>query len=271
MNYNDLPGLRWSTLKPGLDSPLAMQYALANPRPDSAAKSLGRAVHMLTLEGRDPPELPAVCLTPSGALSTSAAAKAALAQLAADGIDAYAPSDIAAAREIAAGIALHPIAAETLALCRHRERAFTATIDGEAVKCQADLWSDAGILADLKTTSRRLSSLRDVQAEVLRWGYHGQLAWYRRVIEAAGGEVLEIRLIVSQTCYPFDVAVVTLDDAWLAAGDELVSRALTNLAIARSATASGIKAPGAFPALAVLDVPRWMGNASETFDDEVGF
>jgi len=135
MNYNDMPGLRWSTLKPGLDSPLAMQYALANPRPDSAAKSLGRAVHMLALEGRDPPELPAVCLTPSGALSTSAAAKAALAQLAADGVEAYTPDDIAMAKTLAHLLTLHPVAAETLDLCRHRERAWQATIDGEAVKC----------------------------------------------------------------------------------------------------------------------------------------
>lgn len=265
MNYNDMPGLRWSRVKPGLDSPRALAYALDNAAPDSAAKGLGRAIHMVALEGREPPALPAVCLTPSGALSTSRESKAALAQLAADGIEAYTPTDIAEAKRLAHELTLHPIAAETLDLCPERERAWQATIGGVLVKAQSDLWGRAGILADLKSTSKRISTERDLQSEIIRWGYHGQLAWYRRVMRACGQDVREMRLLFVQTVAPFDVAVVVLDDDWMAAGEEMVDRVFAHYAIVQAAREAKIPVPGAHPSLVSLPAPRWLVE-----DDEAG-
>lgn len=265
MKYSNLPGLRWSRVKPGVDSPCALAYALDNPAPDSAAKGLGRAIHMVALEGKEPPSLPAVCLTPSGALSTSKESKAALAQLAADGVEACTPSDIAEAKRLSYELTLHPIAAETLDLCPERERAWQATIGGVLCKAQSDMWGRAGILGDLKSTSKRIATERDLQREILRWCYHGQMAWYRRVMRACGQDVLEVRMIFVQTVVPFDVAVVVLDDDWMAAGEALVDKVLANYAIVQAARAAGIPVPGAHPSLVSLPAPRWLIE-----DDEAG-
>ena len=257
MSYNEIKAMRWSVLKAGTVSPLALQHALANPSTDSAAKGLGRAAHLTTLLNEDPPQVPDEHLTPSGALSTSAKTKAWIAENA--GQEFYSAADIATAWAIRDAVLAHDEAAATLDACPIREVGVTGEVDGVPAKCKPDAIG-ATMLCDLKTTSATLDT-RSLAREILRWGYHGQMAWYRKV---CGRDDLEVRLIFVQSKAPHDVAVVPLGEEWMALGDELVSRALGSLARLRAAEESGVRAPGIAPGLLAVDVPRWLQEDEDT-------
>ena len=251
VNYNEIQAMRWSVLKAGTVSPLALQHALAYPAPDSAAKGLGRAAHLTTLLNEEPPRVPDEHLTPSGKISTSKKTEAWLAEQ--GDAEFYGDADIATAWAIRDAVMAHDEAAATLAACPIREVACTGEVDGEPAKCKPDAIG-AAMLADLKTTTAALDA-RSLAREILKWGYHGQMAWYRKV---CGRDDLQVRLIFVQSKAPHDVAVVPLGEEWMALGDELVSRALGSLAQVRAAEAAGVRAPGVAPGLLMVDVPRWL-------------
>lgn len=261
-DYNDLPGLRWSTLKAGLQSPLHLRHAMETPRTDTVALGKGRRVHVATLT----PERWGACYgtgpdlsqvrTKDGKISASPLAttegKALMAEwLAANpGVELVSDADRDAAFRISYAVETHPAAAPVFTACRLREAAWQVEIDGVLSKCQADLYG-GGTLGDLKTIGKMLS-VRALQRQVLDYGYHGQLAWYRRVMRAAGVAVDRCVLIFVESTEPHDVAVVDVSEEWLALGDELVDQAL-----AAYAEVIAGRAVGRFPGVVALEVPAW--------------
>lgn len=260
MNYNEMPGLRWSTLKTGLQSPLHLKHAMEVERTDKPCFRKGRRVHTATLEPHrwgefyGSPDL-SQCRTAKGELTTSPNAgsvKDAIAKWRADNpqMEEVTDAERDHAFRVAYAVQTHPEAAKVLAQCVDRERVFQATLDGIEAKSQADLYG-GGLLGDLKTIGKMLSE-RALQRQILDYGYHGQFAWYRRVMRANGVTVDRCVLIFVESAAPHDVAVVEVSDEWLALGEELVDQALA----AHAQVVAG-NAVGRFPGVVALDVPAW--------------
>lgn len=254
--YNDNPGLRWSSLSAGVQSGLQLAHERDHGREDTAALGLGRCVHLRALLPDQPVSVvPAEHLTPSGALSSSAKTKAWAAESAAAGVEYASPADIATADRIAAALQRHPVAAETLDACPVREVPVYAVVGGVAGKCCPDLYDPkTGLLADLKTHSGRgRFSVRSVVAAMQTYRYPGQMAWYRRVLRAAGLPVEEVRLVFVDTAEPHDVIVVQLDESWLAYGDRMVDEALGAWHDVQAGIIRGVA-----PDMVVPVLPHWL-------------
>lgn len=260
MNYNEMPGLRWSTLKAGLQSPLHLKHAMEVERTDKPCFRKGRRVHTATLEPHrwgefyGSPDL-SQCRTAKGELTTSPNAgsvKDAIAKWRADNpqMEEVTDAERDHAFRVAYAVQTHPEAAKVLAQCVDRERVFQATLDGIEAKSQGDLYG-GGLLGDLKTIGKMLSE-RALQRQILDYGYHGQFAWYRRVMRACGVTVDRCVLIFVEAAAPHDVAVVDVSEEWLALGEELVDQALASYAQVRAGNVFG-----RFPHPVALEVPAW--------------
>lgn len=260
MNYNEMPGLRWSTLKAGLQSPLHLKHAMEVERTDKPCFRKGRRVHTATLEPHrwsefyGSPDL-SQCRTAKGELTTSPNAgsvKDAIAKWRADNpqMEEVTDAERDHAFRVAYAVQTHPEAAKVLAQCVDRERVFQATLDGIEAKSQCDLYG-GGLLGDLKTIGKMLSE-RALQRQILDYGYHGQFAWYRRVMRACGVTVDRCVLIFVEAAAPHDVAVVDVSEEWLALGEELVDQALASYAQVRAGNVFG-----RFPHPVALEVPAW--------------
>ena len=264
--YNDHPGLRWSSLAPGVQSGLQLAHERDHGREDTAALGLGRVVHLRALQPDQPvPLVPAEHLTPSGALSTGAKTRAWAAECAAVGLEYATLNDAMTGDRIAAALQRHPVAVETLEQCPVREVPVYAVVDGVAGKCCPDLYDPkTGILADLKTHSGRgRFSVRSVVAAMQAYRYPGQMAWYRRVLLAGGLPGEEGRLVFVDTAEPHDVIVLRLSEDWLAYGDSLVDTALANLAAVQSGVVQGVA-----PAIVEPDLPAWLADTADSSDVE---
>ena len=237
----------------------------------------GRRVHVATLQPEcwdayysAGPDLSAVRTKdgkPSANPLATAEGKALMAEwLAANpGVELVSQADADLAQRIADAVWAHPEAFKVLDDCVGREVAYQATIDGTAVKCQADLYSGrSGTLGDLKTIGKMLSE-RALQRQILDYGYHGQMAWYRRVMRACGVTVNRCVLIFVEAAAPHDVAVVDVSDEWLALGEELVDQAL-----AAYAQVMAGNAVGRFPGVVALDVPAWATPEEDVADELEG-
>lgn len=260
-DYNDMPGLRWSTLKAGLQSPLHLKHAMETEREDKPCFRKGRRVHTAALEPHrwgefyGSPDL-SQCKTAKGVPTTSPNAdsvKDAIAKWRMDNpqMEEVTDKDRDLAFRTAAALHAHPASAPLFRACKQREVAYTADLgNGGIDKCQADMVGP-GILGDVKTIGKMLS-VRALQNQILNFGYHGQLAWYRRVMRANGVQVDRVVLIFVEAAAPHDVAVVAISDEWLELGESLVDEALAAFAKVQAGDVCG-----RFPGEVDLEVPAW--------------
>lgn len=128
---------------------------------------------------------------------------------------------------------------------------------GIACKARPDIWHpDRKICADIKTADD--ASPEAFMRAVVNFRYHVQQANYMRGFEACGERVDHYVLIVIEREQPHDVAVYSLDNAAIAAGDGLVHAGIARMAdcIARDSW------PGVCPGIADLSLPAWaIGNS----------
>ena len=67
------------------------------------------------------------------------------------------------------------------------------------VKCRPDFLTDDGVLVDLKTTRKDITSDYYVSREIYDYKYHRQLAFYKMVLELCNIEVKECVIILADT------------------------------------------------------------------------
>lgn len=269
--YNAAPGLRWSDLAPALTSGLQLAHHLRQPRADRPAFALGRAAHVAVLQPERLlgwPMVPPEHLTPSGSLSTKADTKAWMADMVARGVEPMGQADLNRALAIQVAVGAHPVASATLAQCVRREVPVYAKADGVDGKACPDAYDPAtGLLVDMKTTSSRGSpvTVRSCVAAIVRYHYAGQLAWYSRVMRAAGLAVGDWRIIFVDTSAPHDVFVLELGPEWQEYGDELVDKALA----VRAEVLAG-KVEGQAPALVSAELPDYLRETETGTDLDFG-
>lgn len=179
---------------------------------DTAAFQMGRAVHVLTIEGAD--KFDAEYLVADGPTNPKTGKPYGRetkmfkdwAELQTRPV--IGSNDHALMLKLSDAVHAHPIAADILS-AGFAEATVRAVWDGEPVQARLD-WFDPerGIIADLKTCA----DVDRFPFDIRDFGYVTQLAFYKRVLELAGyaGPSLRAYLIAVEKKEPYRVAVVEL-------------------------------------------------------------
>lgn len=216
MNYDEMPGVRWSYLKNYAHGAHFARWRAENP-PSGPSINLGRRVHQALLE----PDKwqPVIYLGGRryGAEWEKFRAKHADA-------DICTTAEVEQVTAIEEAVRSHPIA-ERLLDSGIYECPVTGVIDEVRLKGKIDAIAANNTIVDIKTTYGGVDP-RSVQRICLSHGWHGQLALYRelamRSVEVSGCSV-----IVVSTTAPHEVAVYRLSEQTLALGMSLVKRCLS--------------------------------------------
>jgi hypothetical protein len=152
----------------------------------------------------------------------------------------------------------HPQAKQIIS-ASDREQSLFADDDGLRLKSRVDCLPKAGnIIADLKTIE--LCDLDSVEKQIYNYGYFRQAAFYLRVAKLLGIEKSQFVLIFVEKVPPHCVALYSVDEIALEAGEAEISRDLTVL---RHCVESGTW-PGRETGINAASLPAWalkqMGN-----------
>lgn len=228
-DYRAILAVNWSLLKLYGHSPAHYRLAAdAPPQPPTPACLLGQAVHALTLEGeaayRD-----RFAVAPEGIDRRTKIGRETWQEFQdqAAGRDVLTADQAAAVLGMAEAIGRSRTANKLLARCTVRESTviWTDPVTGTPCKARPDAMDPAtGLLLDLKSTSD--ATLDAIRKDVARRLYHGQLAFYRRGLRAAGHPAAPCVLVFVESSPPHGVRAVVLDDEALGAGDNLVDQLL---------------------------------------------
>lgn len=118
-------------------------------------------------------------------------------------------------------------------------------------RCELDIVSDAGLLADLKTS---VDERRDAfGSSVFKFSYHWQALWYSLAHRAysGDGELLPFVFVVVRNSAPWSVETYTLSQDWLDIARQEIYEALIDLRDGRRHS----KTHGQ---IVKLDVPGWI-------------
>ena len=283
MNFEDytaIPAVNWSRLKLMGKSPKHYRDGYAAASTDSAARRLGRLVHLMVLEPDRVASAVAVWRGP-GTRATKAYKE--WAASVPDGVEEVTANEYDKASAIAASVRAHPVASVLLAHgMAEVTLSWTERVDDYAVPCKGRVdWlirsatpEQAAILpgvqpgdpvlVDLKTCGSIAE--RALARDVARMMYHGQLAHYDAGLLAGGIECAAIVLINVETNDPHDTACDLLPrDAALYGGQLLRSALLARLV---ECERSGVW-PGIAPELRTLELPAWAPGWEHDEDDDI--
>ena len=210
MNYEEVEGVNWSSLKNMHPSPKNMQSFLRSKRRDTAQMALGRAVHCALLE----PERFELnfCVKPKFDLRRNGEREA-LAKWEEEHSESehITQAQLETAFRCREAIANHEIASFFIP-GDDPERAIFWEDELTGLKCKARVDTLKGGVVDLKTTTQE--NLAAILRDAARRMYHGQSAWYHHAAVEDGlidGSRLPVNVFV-QTVEPFDVAVLRMTE-----------------------------------------------------------
>lgn len=258
-DYRALDALNWSSLKMMGDSPLLYRWRQEHPRPDTAALSMGRAIHVAVLE---PAEFGAAYREkPADVDYRTKSGKAWRDEATARGVEIITPEQSDTIVQCCESIASHADASALLSGTR-REETIRWTVDGVACKGRVDA-VNAERVVDLKTCR----DLGKFERDAASFCYHGQLAWYLDgAIAAKATDPDAVPYIVAvETSEPYDCAAFRLSETVIDAGRYLWRSYLDRWVACRDADLW----PGRHPSLEVLDLPPWAPGMRP--DEEEGF
>ena len=271
LDYSQIPGVNWSSLKIIERSPKHYRHGLTTPRPDTDTFRLGRALHTLVLEPHRFAEQYAIwpSISPATGKATRRAggewADFEAAHLAA-GRTILREQDIAEIEAMAEAVRADPTCAAWLDGMTHVEHVlqWTDAETGIGCKGRCDLVSAAGILTDLKTARDHAPGAMSRQASAL--GYHAQLAYYHDGALAFGIPVIGAAVLAVEKSAPYDCGVLTLSPEDIQAGRAHYRALLRILAECLEAdTWPGVYQGQPQP----LALPAWAAGVPE--DEEIGF
>jgi hypothetical protein len=261
--YAKVDALNWSTLREMRRSPLHYRHRLENPREDTTGLALGRAVHTAVLE---PERFPLEYVVFGGARRAGKEWEAF--KEANDGLTILKADEFANVIAMRDAVHRHKTAMSYLSGgAAEQTVTWIERINGVEIACKARPDYIGSVIADLKSTGDAGPGAFGRTAA--RFGYHCQLAWYRRGVRAALGRDLAMVLVVVETDAPHDVGVYRIGDDAMWAADEDINALLIQVAVCRTAD----RWPGANETATDLQLPSWVYGDQEsiTDDDEIVF
>lgn len=269
--------VNWSTLRHMRTSPKHYIYFLANPPGDTDARLRGRVTHCAIYE---PAALDARYVVEphfhrgmkdetareKGYAGGKEAAAAWEESIAASGAEVVKPELYFAAIKSRDSILADAIAGP-MVRGGYAEQLITWTDAATGIECRGRVDHVNGCLSDLKTT--RSVSPRLFNADIARYGYHAQIAYYFDGLAANGIPTSEPpALIVVESEPPHDVVVLEFSEQDIAAGRAVYRECLDRLAWCRSVdqwpgVSDGRKQRVALPAWAMPEEePLTMGGVA---------
>lgn len=261
-DYESIRAVNWSSLRhlhAGTGgSPLLYRWRIDNPRPDTAAFQLGRAVHCAVLE---PDEFASRYAVYPGPVRRGKQWDAWLEDHA--GVETLTAAEMDAVGHMSSAVhASEPARSALAGGAAEQVVRWTDADTGLECKGRLDLVRPDG-LVDLKT-ARDVDPRRFATA-VAQHLYHGQLAWYHAGAAAAkviDDHALPPRWVVVQSQEPWDVAVYEPSEEMLGEGHAL-RRSLMRQLLACSTADYW---PGVSPVPTTIELPRW-AVSEETCDE----
>ena len=199
-------------------SPLYFKYMLSQPAEETAALSLGTALHAAVLE----PDvfarqyvLEPLHVAPDNAKPRATKAyRDAVADITQGGFIVLRQETFDTVKAMAAAVLAHPAAAGLLAKAPERELTMIWNRDGRICRGRADMLGD-GVLGDIKTTR----SLKDFSPwTVTKYGYHRQAAHYVDGLAQLDHPIEHVMFIAVEASRPYDCGVFALEPASLSFG-----------------------------------------------------
>lgn len=237
--------VNWSTLKYILDSPKHYQHQLRSPKEATDAMRLGSAVHTAVFE---PEKLDTAYAVWSEGRRAGNDWKAFCE--AAEGRAVITQEQYLGAQLVAEAVRAHPVAGRLLKK-GIAEGTLLWTDPETGIKCKARLdWITARHGVDLKSSNT--IDARQFGRSFGAMRSHGQLGFYNLGL-VANGLKRSWKVIAVENAPPFDVAVYTVDDDAVFAGEGLAKEALQLLARCRK----GRRWPGRYPKALPLELPPW--------------
>ncbi len=239
-SYRALPGVSFHQLMDYKKSP-AYYYAkniqALVPDYESDAMRLGTAVHCLTLEGAAAFEklcvkAPDQFITDGGSISKAKAAKEWAAEQ--DGKLILSPNEYDLTKCLADRVHANKRAHDLLSNGHAEVVSQWQHASGVECRSRAD-WLHNDFVVDLKTTS----SLSDFEADIVKWNYHSQLAFYSDAFSRSAAY-----LVVIEKQIPYSVGIWRMGPGTLQKGREENDRLMLLLAMSQ-------------------ETDRWIGDIDE--------
>jgi hypothetical protein len=186
-------------------------------RPDSAAFTLGRAVHALVLEGEDAYRVRYTAnspVNPSTGKSYGKETKKFTAwadEVKAQGKEAITNSDEELAFHMAGSLAKHKEAVRLFNLANYRERVLREVCVGLNCQSRLDAYGEQIGICDLKTCE----SLDKLPYQAKSFRYIEQLAFYRMVVRAANLPCPSVHIIGVEKQFPYRCGVWKVEESSL--------------------------------------------------------
>lgn len=234
--YHALPGVSNSQLSDFIEDPRIYHYKYLSGEYKGESKGhfdFGQAVHDICLLG----SAAGLVVIPPDVLSKSGAKSGKAWEIWASdntGKILLKQHEYDSVMRCVAAVRLHPVAGRLLAMAGECESLFSHTDESLELdlRCRPDKLIAAGlrrIVFDLKTTSTGTQPAKFVR-HVANYGYHRQMAFYRRVLKGCGVEVDSCVIVAVSTTQPHTVDCYTLDDDFLRLGEIAIENALLDLA-----------------------------------------
>jgi hypothetical protein len=259
--YARINAINWSTLREIGRSPLHYRYLLEHGRADTATLALGRAVHTAVLE----PERFGLEYVVFGGPRRAGKEWEAF-KTANEGVTILKADEYAEAVAMRDAVHRHKGAMSYLVGgAAEQTVTWTERINGMDLACKARPDYLGRAIADLKTSKDAGASAFGRTAA--RFGYHCQLAWYRRGVRAALGRELDMVLVAVESAAPYDVAVYRVTEDQMYAADDAINDLLLQVAACRRSD----RWPGAQEEEGPLELPSWAldGDGDEELTSEV--
>lgn len=266
--YTAIKAVNWSSLKHLHTSPMAFQYNLRNPEPETEARALGTALHCAILEPLvfrqryttmpDFGDLRAVegRTTKEEGKANKERRNQWLAEH--EGVEVLTAEDSERIGNMSAAVRGHRAALAAIQGATEQVVTWKDALTGLACKSRQDVINDG--VCDVKTAVD--VSPRAFGFAAAKYLYHGQLAFYHDGLIASGRmSPKRLPLLVAiQNRAPWDVAVYNMQSEHIEAGRLLYQRLLRRLVECSAADWW----PGVAPEIMPLQLPGWAINAETT-------
>ena len=169
------------------------------------------------------------------------------------------------ARNVADSVMFHPVGAKMAGPDTVNEASFFAKcpMTGMDIKCRPDSYDEkSGVIFDIKTCQS--SAPKDVEADIRKYNYALQVAWYMYVMQNAGYKADRFCFVFVEKTAPFAVNCCELTMEYIDWADVQMHKALRDI---KTANDTQVWDSGYSIGINAVDIPPWLAQDAALTDD----